>query len=298
MRQIPLLCSLSAAAIHLYLCPDAARHTAPSHTLNHALVATTRQQLHQRELLQGRQLEETGVALAAVLRRLLLSRTRDGAALDLESLCIIPGKAVWRLSVDCIVFAAGGGLVDALALAVRAALADTAVPTVRVDQGIEDATADDIEVDPDASAVLRLDVSNLPIIVTACQVPPLTPVGCASAAAVAAPSLRADAVWVPPCQSPPASTAHGVVRMPRRWAPASLTRYSCGPHASTECRVGHGQLPGCVSNATVGWGVLRAVCCPAVNPSSPPDTVTFTFVSQADGSGSWQRCRCPGPYVP
>eukprot|EP00892_Ulva_mutabilis_P004670 jgi/Ulvmu1/2575/UM014_0026.1 len=120
----------------------------------------------------GRRLEEHGTALAAVLQRLLLSRTRAGAALDLGSLCIIPGTAVWQLSVDCVVFAAGGGLVDALALAVRAALAAAAVPAVKVDDGIEDATAEDIEVDPDAAAVLRLDVSNLPIVVTACQLGP------------------------------------------------------------------------------------------------------------------------------
>lgn len=118
--------------------------------------------------MQTRRLEEQGVAIAAVLQRLLLSRTRAGAALDLERLCIIPGKAVWALSIDCVVFSGGGGLVDALSLAIRAALADTALPAVRVDEGIEDATAADIEVDHDAT--LAVDVSNLPVVVTACQV--------------------------------------------------------------------------------------------------------------------------------
>lgn len=103
-----------------------------------------------------------------MLSRLLLSRTRAGAALDLERLCIIPGKAAWALSIDCVVFAGGGGLVDALSVAVRAALADAQIPAVRVDEGIEDATAADIEVDHDAA--LRLDVSNLPVVVTASQV--------------------------------------------------------------------------------------------------------------------------------
>lgn len=120
--------------------------------------------------VQGKRLEERGVELAAILRRLLLSRTRAGAALDLERLCIIPGVAVWALNIDCVVLSGGGGLVDALSVSVRTALADATLPAVQVDEAIEDATAADIEINHDAT--VSIDVSNLPVVVTACEVCP------------------------------------------------------------------------------------------------------------------------------
>jgi exosome complex RNA-binding protein Rrp42 (RNase PH superfamily) len=51
--------------------------------------------------------------------------------LDWASLAVIPGRSHWRLTLEALVTAADGAVLDALSLAAKAALFDTALPQVR-----------------------------------------------------------------------------------------------------------------------------------------------------------------------
>ena len=55
--------------------------------------------------------------------------------MDLRSLAIIPGKAVWLLNVDALVLNDGGGVLGALSAAALAALSNTRLPRVTVTMG-------------------------------------------------------------------------------------------------------------------------------------------------------------------
>eukprot|EP01116_Phalansterium_solitarium_P009255 TRINITY_DN23328_c0_g1_i1.p3 TRINITY_DN23328_c0_g1~~TRINITY_DN23328_c0_g1_i1.p3 ORF type:complete len:283 (+),score=87.97 TRINITY_DN23328_c0_g1_i1:1429-2277(+) len=95
--------------------------------------------------------------LATRLERLLLG---GRSALDLRSLSIIAGKLCWRLYVDVIVIDFDGNLFDAIVIAARAALYNTAIPKVEVDEeNMEFELCDDTD-------GTRLDVSRLPVAVT------------------------------------------------------------------------------------------------------------------------------------
>lgn len=120
--------------------------------------------------MQPRKLEDEGTKLSGQLTRLLLTRGDKGPAIDLNSLCIIRGEACWVLHIDCIVVAAGGSPLMALCVGIHKALQNTRVPRVSVDKTIEDATAEDIEVDTDAIAGMPVAISRLPVVLTACQV--------------------------------------------------------------------------------------------------------------------------------
>lgn len=54
-----------------------------------------------------------------------------GGSLDLKSLCVLPGKTCWVVYVDALLLNDGGNVLDALSIAVRAALALTRIPKVR-----------------------------------------------------------------------------------------------------------------------------------------------------------------------
>lgn len=53
-----------------------------------------------------------------------------GGSLDLKSLCMLPGKTCWVVYVDALLLNDGGNVLDALSIAVRAALALTRIPKV------------------------------------------------------------------------------------------------------------------------------------------------------------------------
>jgi exosome complex component RRP42 len=53
-----------------------------------------------------------------------------GGSLDLKSLCVLPGKTCWVVYVDALLLNDGGNVLDALSIAVRAALALTRIPKV------------------------------------------------------------------------------------------------------------------------------------------------------------------------
>jgi len=96
----------------------------------------------------------------------------ENAALDLKSLCIIPGLQCWALYIDALVLDFGGNLFDAIMIGVRAALANARIPNVTV---LEDSEGNkEIEISDDSEDVKSLDISNVPIAVTLHKVGPAT----------------------------------------------------------------------------------------------------------------------------
>lgn len=108
---------------------------------------------------EGRGGEELGSMLAKTLERAY----NHPSAIDLESLCILPGKQCWVLYIDAVVLECGGNLFDSLSLAVKAALFNTRIPnvTVSMEEGDEQ-----LEISDDPHDCRRLDVDPIPVTVT------------------------------------------------------------------------------------------------------------------------------------
>lgn len=85
-------------------------------------------------------------------------------------MCVVPGRYAWRVYVDCLVLSAAGGcLLDALALGAYAALRDATIPKLRLVQG-EMPGELDVELDDDPSAVFPFPCEGVPVAVTFTQV--------------------------------------------------------------------------------------------------------------------------------
>lgn len=110
----------------------------------------------------GRVAEEINTELTLMLQRLLCTKS----SLNLEELCIIKGKKVWKLHVDVRIFDSGGNLPDAIALAVYSAMTDVVLPCVRVVEG----DVMSFEVDPDPANGVRLNTTTFPLCVTVYKV--------------------------------------------------------------------------------------------------------------------------------
>mmetsp|Transcript_28412 Transcript_28412/g.54149 ORF Transcript_28412/g.54149 Transcript_28412/m.54149 type:complete len:285 (-) Transcript_28412:769-1623(-) len=94
------------------------------------------------------------------------SASGSGAAFAPKDLGIIPGRTCWVVYVDGLVLAADGSVLDVLAIATKAALADMRVPKVSVVGGTSEEDPLDFEVDEDASAFLQLPMDGVPVVVT------------------------------------------------------------------------------------------------------------------------------------
>lgn len=118
---------------------------------------------------RGRGGDDIAAELAAALESLLQgSSQQENCALNLTTLSIVHGKSCWIMYIDAVVLSVGGNLLDVLSLAMKAAIADTAIPKVEV-SGMED--DDDIpEIEIDTEETWRLDSSSIPSTVTVCQV--------------------------------------------------------------------------------------------------------------------------------
>jgi len=108
---------------------------------------------------EGRGAEELNTELARILERLLKTEN----VIEMEKLCIIPGKVCWILYIDALVLDSGGNLFDAISVATRAALSNTLIPVVEV-------ANDDYDVADDPSKQWSLNVSNVPVCVTFCKI--------------------------------------------------------------------------------------------------------------------------------
>ncbi len=109
----------------------------------------------------GRGGADLNAELAQLLDRLYTSsamrRLRRG-------LCLIEGVKCWILRVDALVLDSGGNLLDALSVAVRAALTSCVLPRIIVIPGEADEEAE-IEVDEDTLALMKY-AEDAPVAVT------------------------------------------------------------------------------------------------------------------------------------
>jgi len=88
---------------------------------------------------------ETSVELARVVDRGI----RESEMVDLEKLCIIPGKKVWMLFIDLHIIDFDGNLFDTATLAVMSALLNTKLPVAKV-------VDDEVVVDKESTVDLPL----------------------------------------------------------------------------------------------------------------------------------------------
>eukprot|EP00794_Sanderia_malayensis_P003695 gene3695-4213_t len=109
-------------------------------------------------LFERRGGESLALELSSSIEQMIHSST-----LNLESLCVIPGKACWVLYIDALILECGGNLFDTLSLAVKAALFNTELPKLEISG---EAGEVDFDVLDDQYDVQTIDVSRVPLIVT------------------------------------------------------------------------------------------------------------------------------------
>ncbi|TVU05964.1 hypothetical protein EJB05_49150 [Eragrostis curvula] len=102
---------------------------------------------------------ESAIELARVIDRGL----SESRAVDMESLCVVPGKYVWSLRVDLHILDNGGNLIDAANIAALAALSSFRRPECTI--GGEDGQQVTVH-DPKVRDPLPLTIHHLPIAVT------------------------------------------------------------------------------------------------------------------------------------
>ncbi|XP_004498271.1 uncharacterized protein [Cicer arietinum] len=114
---------------------------------------------------EGRGGEELSSELSTALQRCLLgAKSGAGAGIDRSSLVVVEGKICWDLYIDGLVVSSDGNLLDALSAAIKAALSNTGIPSVKVTAG---ASSDEQpEVDISDEEFLQFDTSGVPVIVT------------------------------------------------------------------------------------------------------------------------------------
>uniref|UniRef100_A0A8C2H4X7 Exosome component 7 n=1 Tax=Cyprinus carpio TaxID=7962 RepID=A0A8C2H4X7_CYPCA len=113
---------------------------------------------------EGRGGEELGVELSNTLYKVFNNRQ----SVDLRSLCICPGENCWVLYVDVLLLQCDGNLFDAISIAIKAALFNTRIPKVHISEDEEGVK--EIELSDDPYDCMRLNVENVPCIVTLCKI--------------------------------------------------------------------------------------------------------------------------------
>jgi len=103
-----------------------------------------------------------GAALNLELGRVTERYLNESNSLNLKSLCLVPGKQCWVLSVDALVLGSTGNLFDAISIGTRAALLNTRIPVVSVVEC--DDGSFDLELDTEKT--FGIDVNNVPVCVT------------------------------------------------------------------------------------------------------------------------------------
>ncbi len=79
--------------------------------------------------------QTTNKAKAIEISRVVDRGIRESGMIDLESLCLEPGKKVWSVNLDIMVLDHDGNIFDASTLGALAALSDTVVPASDFDLG-------------------------------------------------------------------------------------------------------------------------------------------------------------------
>lgn len=74
----------------------------------------------------GQEFENKGAQyLNSMLSAQLQKILADSRSIDLEQLCIIPGKRCWIVNIDALVMDSSGSLLDSISICARAAFSDT-----------------------------------------------------------------------------------------------------------------------------------------------------------------------------
>ncbi|PIN11076.1 Exosomal 3'-5' exoribonuclease complex, subunit Rrp42 [Handroanthus impetiginosus] len=118
---------------------------------------------------EGRGGEELSTELSSALQRCLLGgKSGAGAGIDLSSLSIVQGKHCWDLYIEGLVVSSDGNLLDALGAAIKAALANTAIPKAQV--AASALPDDEPEIDVSDEEFLQFDTTSVPVIITLTKV--------------------------------------------------------------------------------------------------------------------------------
>lgn len=109
-----------------------------------------------------------GENLAVQIANTLSAAYRSPVAFDLKRLCIVKGRKCWKFFVDILILECGGNLYDAISLAVKAALWNTQVPSIKkVDI---DGNNIELNVSDELFDCKKLNVTNAPVMVTVCKI--------------------------------------------------------------------------------------------------------------------------------
>ena len=101
--------------------------------------------------------DEISTELCSSMNKLL----SDGIPASLyESLCVAPGQQCWNLYADASILDCDGSLLDCLSMAVYAALANTAIPKIKISEGNE------IELLDSPEDCTLMSVEDIPVFVT------------------------------------------------------------------------------------------------------------------------------------
>jgi exosome complex RNA-binding protein Rrp42 (RNase PH superfamily) len=94
---------------------------------------------------------------AITITRILERQLRDARAVDLETLCIEPGKKVWKISIlVTVIDASGGNLIDCCALAVAGAL----LHARRADVSLRDDTINEEDEEIENENIINMETMN------------------------------------------------------------------------------------------------------------------------------------------
>eukprot|EP00922_Rhytidocystis_sp_ex-Travisia-forbesii_P007454 GHVS01010882.1.p1 GENE.GHVS01010882.1~~GHVS01010882.1.p1 ORF type:complete len:325 (+),score=63.12 GHVS01010882.1:68-1042(+) len=128
--------------------------------------------------------EGMGYELSKLAEDLCLGRS----AVDRKKLCVVPGRLFWRVWIDVSVMNAGGNLVDLVSIGIRAALSNTVLPMIYMEEKVDgkkrrpqreeesevawydDQPVDELmrrfQVDDRPTVGLRMDVREMPVCVS------------------------------------------------------------------------------------------------------------------------------------
>lgn len=89
---------------------------------------------------------------------------------DRRALCVAPGAFAWEVYVDVLVLASGGNLLDSISLALCAALSETLLPKVEVEDAMEEGESVQLKVDDRPEKGTPFPLKKIPLCVTVTQI--------------------------------------------------------------------------------------------------------------------------------
>lgn len=119
-----------------------------------------------RALVDGREGDDWGRDLSAMLEALCAGDD----VVDRKALCVAPGAFVWEVYVDVLVMASGGNLLDSASLALCAALSETLLPKVEIEEAMEEGEAIQLKVDDRPEMGTPFPLKKIPLCVTVTQI--------------------------------------------------------------------------------------------------------------------------------